>query len=58
MWLGEIPRHWEVRRLKTLCLRSALYGANVAAGSYSVSGVRFIRTTDITEEGELKDGGV
>ena len=58
VWLGEIPRHWEIRRLKTLCVRSALYGANVTAGSYSVSGVRFIRTTDITEEGELKDGGV
>ena len=36
VWLGEIPRHWEIRRLKTLCVRSALYGANVTAGSYSV----------------------
>ena len=28
-WLGEVPEHWQVRRLKTLCSRSALYGANV-----------------------------
>ena len=30
-WLGKVPEHWEVRRLKRLCSRSALYGANVAA---------------------------
>ena len=57
-WLGEVPAHWEVRRLKTLCSRAALYGANVSAASYTETGVRFLRTTDITEEGELKIGGV
>ena len=57
-WLGEVPEHWEVRRLKTLCLRSALYGANVAATAYTTTGVRFIRTTDITEDGHLKETGV
>ena len=57
-WLGEVPEHWEVRRLKTLCSRSALYGANVAATSYTTTGVRFLRTTDITEEGHLKSRGV
>ena len=57
-WLGKVPAHWEVRRLKTLCSRSALYGANVAATSYSASGVRFLRTTDITEDGELNAPGV
>ena len=57
-WLGEVPAHWEVRRLKWLCSRSALYGANVASDSYTATGVRFLRTTDITEEGQLKPTGV
>jgi len=57
-WLEQVPEHWEVRKLKTLCTRSALYGANVAATSYAESGVRFLRTTDITDDGDLKRGGV
>ena len=57
-WLGEVPAHWEVRRLKTVCSRSALYGANVAATSYTTTGVRFLRTTDITEDGRLKSRGI
>ncbi len=57
-WLGSIPEHWKVRRLKSVCSQSALYGANVNAASYSDKGVRFLRTTDITENGQLKLGGV
>ena len=57
-WLAKVPAHWQVRRLKTLCSRSALYGANVAATSYTTRGVRFLRTTDITENGELNGRGV
>ena len=57
-WLGSVPEHWDVRRLKSLCSRCALYGANVSATSYSAKGIRFLRTTDLTEEGELKPGGV
>src|ERR1035437_1458913 len=57
-WLGQVPKHWEVERLKRLCSRSALYGANVGANSYSATGVRFRRTTDITEDGQLRTGGV
>ncbi len=57
-WLGAVPEHWQVRRLKTLCSRSALYGANVAATSYTKTGVRFLRTTDITEDGQLHGSGV
>ena len=57
-WLGGVPQHWEVRSLKSVCLKSALYGVNVAATSYTATGVRFIRTTDKSEEGWLKDGGV
>ena len=57
-WLGDVPEHWDVRRLKSLCSRFALYGANVAATSYTATGVRFLRTTDVTEDGSLKGGGV
>ena len=57
-WLGVVPGHWQVRRLKTLCLRSALYGANVASALYAAGGVRFLRTTDINEDGTLDYQGV
>jgi len=57
-YLGDVPAHWDVRRLKTLCTRSALYGANVATSLYADAGVRYIRTTDITDDGALKKGGV
>ena len=57
-WLGDVPAHWEVRRLKQLCSQSALYGANIAATQYQEDGVRFLRTTDITDEGHLRPGGV
>ena len=57
-WLGDVPAHWEVRRLKQLCSQSALYGANIAAAQYQEDGVRFLRTTDITSEGHLRPGGV
>ncbi len=41
--------------LKRLGLASR---ANVAATSYTATGVRFLRTTDVTEDGSLKGGGV
>lgn len=52
-WLGDIPAHWAAKRLKHLCTRSALYGVNESAASYSSEGVRFLRTTDISDDGEL-----
>jgi len=57
-WLGDVPEHWEVRRLKQVCTRSALYGANIPASAYSKNGIRFLRTTDIRDDGSLKLGGV
>ena len=57
-WLGDVPEHWEVRRLKTLCDRSGQYGANVASVNYQEHGVRFLRTTDIAEDGSLRSDGV
>ena len=57
-WLGEIPKHWTTARLKQVCSQYALYGANVQASEYSASGIRFIRTSDITEGGNLQPEGV
>ena len=57
-WIGEIPEHWEVKRLKDACVQSALYGANIAATDYVQDGVRFLRTTDITDNGNLIASGV
>lgn len=52
------PPGWKSIPLKFICERSALYGANEPAESYSVEGIRFIRTTDIREDGTLEPGGV
>ena len=57
-WLGEIPTHWEVAPLKRLCSEYALYGANINSDQYTDSGVRFLRTSDINKNGEIKEGGV
>ena len=57
-WLGEVPAHWAVRRLKNLCSSYGQYGANIPASQYQETGIRFIRTTDITEEGSLTKEGV
>ena len=57
-WLGEIPELWEVRKLKQVCSQHAQYGANIPASEYTTSGLRFLRTTDITEKGHLTGEGV
>ena len=57
-WLGDVPTHWEVRRLKNICTKSGLYGVNISTLYYEESGVRFLRTTDITDDGQLKESGV
>ena len=54
-WLGEIPRHWEVKRLKFLARRSLMYGANEAADDDNPNNPRFIRITDINDDGTLRE---
>ena len=55
--VAALPSHWRVLPLKRLCLRSALYGANEAAETYADDGVRFLRTTDITDDGDVTAEG-
>ena len=57
-WLGDVPEHWEVRKLKHVCSKKAQYGANIPASEYTTSGIRFLRTTDITADGAVVGEGV
>jgi type I restriction enzyme S subunit len=54
-WLGEIPVHWEVKRLKHLVDAKLMYGANESAELEDKSLPRYIRITDFGEDGKLRD---
>lgn len=56
-WLGSIPAHWQASRLKHVCSRSSVYGANEPPAGYLNEGVRFLRTTDIDDNGCLHSSG-
>ena len=53
-WIGEIPEGWEVRKLKFLLKNKLMYGANESAESENESYPRYIRITDIDEDGNLR----
>jgi type I restriction enzyme S subunit len=57
-WIGEIPEGWDVKKLKYVCNQYAKYGLNIGAENYQSEGIRFIRTTDLDDFGNLKDEGV
>ena len=57
-WIGEIPHHWKKSRFKYESLVPVQYGLNINSDLYAEHGIRFIRTTDITDDGELIDKGV
>jgi type I restriction enzyme S subunit len=54
---GRVPKGWEVKRLKDICLNSGDYGANASAIEYDETKPRFIRITDIDDFGQLLDDG-
>ena len=54
-WLGEIPAHWDVKRRKFLTCKSLMYGANEAADDDNPDNPRYIRITDIRDDGTLRD---
>lgn len=54
-WLGEIPKHWEVKRFKFLVSEPLKYGANEAAELDDPELPRYIRITDVDENGRLRD---
>ena len=52
-WIGDIPKHWIISRLKYDSSTPVKYGLNISGEKYLDEGIRFIRITDLTEEGEL-----
>lgn len=53
-WLGDIPKHWETRRLR-FCIKSKLaYGANESAEFDNPDWPRYLRITDFRSDGTLK----
>ena len=53
-WLGDVPAHWEVVRLKGLIREQLRYGANEASDCDTPGWPRFVRITDVDEAGGLR----
>lgn len=54
-WVGNIPRHWKVEKLKRLLSEPLKYGANEAADLDDPELPRYIRITDFDDTGSLRD---
>lgn len=54
-WLGEIPEHWEVKKLKWVIEDRLKYGANESAELEDRELPRYIRITDFGDNGKLRD---
>jgi type I restriction enzyme S subunit len=52
-WLGMLPSHWKVRRLRFAGLEPLKYGANEAADLEDTELPRYIRITDVNANGSL-----
>lgn len=57
-WIGEIPKHWTITRLKYISNISVTYGLNIESDKYTIEGIRLVRITDIDESGGLRQKGV
>lgn len=53
-WIGQIPKHWGVSRLKYILDKPLQYGANETGVLYDETLPRYIRITDITKDNKLK----
>lgn len=54
-WIGQIPEHWGVKRLKNLLSNPLKYGANESGIEYDSELPRYIRITDFSNDGLLND---
>ena len=54
-WLGQVPAHWEVKKLKFLVVEPLKYGANEPAELDDPMLPRYIRITDVDDRGRLRD---
>ena len=57
-WIGEIPKHWTMTKLKYVSKIPVTYGLNIESDRYTTEGIRLIRITDIDENGGLRQKGV
>ena len=53
-WLGDVPAHWQVRRLRYLIKGRLTYGANAAAEHTDPAWPRYLRITDFSKNGTLR----
>ena len=53
-WIGEIPSDWIMSKFKFDTLNPVQYGINISSDKYVDEGIRFVRITDINEDGSLK----
>lgn len=54
-WIGEIPKHWEVKRLKNILKTKLQYGANESGVEYATGLPRYIRISDFGLDGKLNE---
>lgn len=54
-WIGDIPVDWEIKKLKYLAQKPLMYGANESPDAFDESLPRYIRITDIDENGNLRE---
>ena len=54
-WIGEIPAHWEVKKLKYLLNGKLKYGANESGVEYDPRLPRYVRITDFSQDGKLSE---
>lgn len=56
--VGVKPSGWTILPLVDACVARGQYGANVAKRDFEPGGIRYVRITDIDEDGTLKDASV
>lgn len=54
-WIGEIPEHWICTVFKKFLSEPMQYGANEPAEECNYNAPRYIRITDIKDDGTLRD---
>ncbi len=54
-WIGKIPEHWEVRRLRSIIKGKLKYGANFSAEFDNPDWPRYLRITDFDSDGILRE---
>ncbi len=51
-WLGDVPAHWEVKRLKRMCsVISKGTTPSTVGADFTTEGIRFLKAENITESG-------